>query len=387
MENSRLKHVCLQIILNGLIAGIIAILGFLSQFLAENYDNTILPLYIPAGFSFYFLYKKSKYNAIGVFMGTFIEAHMFLNRFPVPFPGSMILTATFVSVANTIQPLFACLVIEKYCQNQDLLHDTKTFGLFLLSTVTFCLCAGIIGPLALILGKYLDVALLFPSILSWTVSDAAAVIIISPVLIYLRKFKESRIRNAKRLEIIAFLVCTSIFQVIILLCPFLLISKFNFDYLVILLIAWAVIRFSVLDSLIHVIGISISTIVGLYIENSHFLQSDLEYSLIMVQIYLIVVAFMNLLMVCMISERKRYLQKLKTYSKDLEKDVEQALSKIKKLTGILPICSKCKKIRDENGEWLVLEQYIDQHSEAQLSHGYCDECMEKSLEELDNYSS
>ncbi|MHA1673832.1 MAG: MASE1 domain-containing protein [Promethearchaeota archaeon] len=373
MEHSRTKSIWFQIILNCLITGIIAILGIMSQYLATNYENIVLPLYIPAGFSYYFLYKKSKFNAIGVFLGTFVEAYINLGIFPVPFPGSLVITSILISVANTVQPLFACLMIEKYCQNHDFLYDIRSLSLFFLSTIIFCLCAGVIGSFALILGNYVDISFLFPTIFSWTVSDVAAIILISPVLIELKSFRLEPNTFGRKVEFLAFLVCTSLFQLLVLIYPA---NEFNFDYFVIILITWTVFRFSKQFSLIHVFSISISIIAGLYTGKSHFLQSDFGYSLLMVQLYLFVIAFTNLLMICLITERKRY-------SQDLEEEVEQALSKIKILTGFLPICSSCKKIRDEDGDWHRLENYIDRHSEAKFTHGYCPECMENTLKELD----
>ncbi len=58
-------------------------------------------------------------------------------------------------------------------------------------------------------------------------------------------------------------------------------------------------------------------------------------------------------------------------------ELSAASQEIKTLTGLLPICMDCKKIRDDSGYWNQLEQYLDEHSEAELSHGLCDECMEK----------
>lgn len=57
--------------------------------------------------------------------------------------------------------------------------------------------------------------------------------------------------------------------------------------------------------------------------------------------------------------------------------LEKALSEIKTLRGIIPICMHCKGIRDDKGYWNQLEKYIVDHSEAQLSHGICEKCMEK----------
>lgn len=48
---------------------------------------------------------------------------------------------------------------------------------------------------------------------------------------------------------------------------------------------------------------------------------------------------------------------------------------VRLLTGLLPICSFCKKIRNEANEWIQLEQYISDHSEAQFSHGLCPDCL------------
>ena len=55
-------------------------------------------------------------------------------------------------------------------------------------------------------------------------------------------------------------------------------------------------------------------------------------------------------------------------------ELKEALSNIKVLKGLLPICSTCKRIRDDNGSWSQFEFFIDTHSEAQFSHGMCPDC-------------
>lgn len=67
-----------------------------------------------------------------------------------------------------------------------------------------------------------------------------------------------------------------------------------------------------------------------------------------------------------------------------EKDnLQKALDEIKILRGILPICSHCKKIRDDKGFWKPIESYISDHSEAEFSHGICQECAEKFYPDMD----
>jgi CheY-like chemotaxis protein len=58
-------------------------------------------------------------------------------------------------------------------------------------------------------------------------------------------------------------------------------------------------------------------------------------------------------------------------------ELEAALKRVKQLQGLLPICSYCKKVRDDSNYWQRVEHYISEHSEVQFSHGICPECFEK----------
>ena len=58
-------------------------------------------------------------------------------------------------------------------------------------------------------------------------------------------------------------------------------------------------------------------------------------------------------------------------------ELRQALDQVNRLSGLLPICSSCKKIRDDGGYWTQIETYISEHSEAQFSHGLCLDCARK----------
>ncbi len=63
--------------------------------------------------------------------------------------------------------------------------------------------------------------------------------------------------------------------------------------------------------------------------------------------------------------------------KELIDRLQAALAEVKKLSGFLPICSHCKKIRDDQGYWKQIETYIQEHSEAEFSHGICPECLKE----------
>lgn len=71
-----------------------------------------------------------------------------------------------------------------------------------------------------------------------------------------------------------------------------------------------------------------------------------------------------------------------TNEQETRAKLEDTLAKIKKLSGIVPICSHCLKIRDEKGAWQRTEAYIEQHSDAQFSHGICPDCVNENYSEL-----
>jgi PAS domain S-box-containing protein len=63
-------------------------------------------------------------------------------------------------------------------------------------------------------------------------------------------------------------------------------------------------------------------------------------------------------------------------------ELRNALTQIKTLRGLLPICAACKKIRDDRGSWKQIEEYIRAHSEVEFTHGICPECVQKLYPEL-----
>lgn len=102
-------------------------------------------------------------------------------------------------------------------------------------------------------------------------------------------------------------------------------------------------------------------IIGLANKEGDFTEDDVEIASVFGE--LAAIALQN----------SRYLELLneKTHS------LENALADIKTLKGIVPICMHCKGIRDDKGYWNKLEQYISEHTEAQLSHGICEKCLQK----------
>lgn len=77
---------------------------------------------------------------------------------------------------------------------------------------------------------------------------------------------------------------------------------------------------------------------------------------------------------------------------DIHEDVEGRAAKARlaeleltRLAGLLPICASCKRIRDDAGYWQSVEQYVTEHSDARFTHGLCPGCMDRALDDLDDW--
>ncbi len=64
-------------------------------------------------------------------------------------------------------------------------------------------------------------------------------------------------------------------------------------------------------------------------------------------------------------------------------ELQSALDMVNKLSGLLPICSYCKRIRKEENRWQQLEAYLSEHSEAEFSHGVCPDCFELARKDFE----
>lgn len=91
------------------------------------------------------------------------------------------------------------------------------------------------------------------------------------------------------------------------------------------------------------------------------------------------------LTICFAVYSWRRLVEVQNYEMLLEKqnlELKKALQEIKTLQGLVPICSSCKKIRDDKGYWHQVESYVAEHTMAHFTHGICPECMQKLYPEL-----
>lgn len=97
------------------------------------------------------------------------------------------------------------------------------------------------------------------------------------------------------------------------------------------------------------------------------------------------IAFHNLRHKSMVKSLQKTKKELEKYQNNLEIIIEKRTAEIKTLSGLLPICMHCKKIRDDGGYWNEIESYISQRSSSTFSHGICPVCAKHHYPDIDIY--
>ncbi len=104
------------------------------------------------------------------------------------------------------------------------------------------------------------------------------------------------------------------------------------------------------------------------------IHSSHQYSSIAFGIWNTIIRLFSFLIIAYATSKIRLLL---AKERETTEKLRDALSQVKTLSGLIPICASCKKIRDDKGYWNQLETFIQEHSEAEFSHGFCPDCMKK----------
>jgi hypothetical protein len=99
--------------------------------------------------------------------------------------------------------------------------------------------------------------------------------------------------------------------------------------------------------------------------------------ILLISIPSVAISYLHHSLIAKVDELNENSTELKNTYEDFKREVQErrkSEEKFKYLSGLLPICASCKKVRDDAGYWKQIEVYIEDHSEAQFSHGLCEEC-------------
>lgn len=147
------------------------------------------------------------------------------------------------------------------------------------------------------------------------------------------------------------------------------------------MLRWVLHRFGAMGGILLIAGISVSVSLMvtaaatyLYHREEHLVYA-LKVATICPLLVAVPVSYVYIRLLQKLDKRERALV-------ESNEKLQSALSEVKELSGMLPICASCKKIRDDKGYWNQIESYIRDHTRAEFSHGICPDCAKELYSEL-----
>ncbi len=212
----------------------------------------------------------------------------------------------------------------------------------------------------------------------WWIADAVAVLVVAPMILTWAAERANLgeiLRSSRGLEYAALLLGTMLATEAVYggLLP----APLNVPALVLPFLLWSAFRFGPPAAAATIFVIAM---VGIWQTSQGrgpyaALAASPSERLLRGQATLCVISLSVLALAATVAERKEA-ERQRT---KLIAELEQALAEIRTLRGLIPVCAWCKKIRNDQGFWQGLEEYLHAHTEAEFTHGLCPECLEMQL--------
>ena len=172
-------------------------------------------------------------------------------------------------------------------------------------------------------------------------------------------------------------------------------------------VMWAALRFGLKGATAAVVVAVAFALWGVLHGEGPFAEPRFAVGMVFFYGYAASLAVTGLLLAAATTERRRSAEELARIGQDLDirvrertadlqeelvrrrraqEELQSALHNVKTLSGLLPICASCKKIRDDGGYWTQVERYLTEHTQAQFSHGLCPECFASLYPEFSDRS-
>ena len=230
---------------------------------------------------------------------------------------------------------------------------------------------------------------------TWWVADAMGILVGGALLLSWSVRSEQLGTSLRTVEAVALLL--SLFPIAFLIYGGVLPEEFSHSltFLTFPFVIWAALRFGQRGATATVALTIAVAIWGTVRGGGPLANQSFNVAIVFFYGYTAAVAVTGLLLGAATTERRRYAEELQRIGFDLEirvserttalqeeltrrrriqEDLQDALTNVKTLSGLLPICSSCKRIRDDHGYWTQVERYLTEHTQAQFSHGLCPEC-------------
>ena len=302
----------------------------------------------------------------GIFLGAFLTN--------LATAGS-VATSFSIAVGNTLEGMLGAYLINRFAGGRRIFDRTQdVFKFACLAAMISTLVSATGGVTSLAIAGFAKWSEYRAIWLTWWLGDAAGDLVVAPLLILWALSVRVASSKWRLLEFVLLLLCLFLMGQVVFGGVFPSgMTNYPLEFLCFPILIWAAFRFGQREAATAIFLLSGIAIWGTLRGFGPFVQPKQNESLLLLQAFMGVTAVMILALATLVSERKR----AEANRENLVLDLQGALSRIKTLKGLLPICSVCKKIRDDKGYWNHMESYIRHHSEADFTHGICPSCAQK----------
>jgi len=279
-----------------------------------------------------------------------------------------IITTIGITTGNTLEAFAGAYLVRKYANGVNTFDHPKNFLTFVIvAAIMSTTISATLGVTSLCLtgiaawGNYGTIWL------TWWLGDATSDLLVAPLLLLCSVRRPWRWTIPRALEgmilmLFLILVGQGVFSNLL---PFGG-GHYPLEFASIPIILWAAFRFDQREISVGMFILSGFAVLGTLSNHGPFIRDSQQESMMLAQFFSGFMAIMALTTGAVVAERSK-----------LTQDLQEMLARVKALSGLLPICAWCKKIRNDGGYWQEVEAYIHDHSDAAFTHGVCPDCLEK----------
>ncbi|OLC37661.1 MAG: hypothetical protein AUH81_05845 [Candidatus Rokubacteria bacterium 13_1_40CM_4_69_5] len=282
-------------------------------------------------------------------------------------------TSMGIAAGNTLEGVVGAYLVNRFANGPRALGRPRDiFKFALLAGIVSTTVSATIGVTSLTLGGFANWATYGSIWWTWWLGDAAGALIVAPLLLVWsanRRWRWPRDQGWEALLLVLSLLLVG--QVVF--GGWLPIGANNspLEFLCIPFLVWVAFRFGQREAATASAALSGLALWGTLHGFGPFARGTPNESLLLLQAFMGTISVTTVAVAAVVAERRA-----------AEKQQEGLIDSLKTLRGLLRICSYCNKIRNDQGAWVRLEAYIQEHSEAKFTHGLCPECARQHYPQL-----
>jgi integral membrane sensor domain MASE1 len=282
-------------------------------------------------------------------------------------------TSMGIATGNTLEGVVGAYLVNTFANGSRALDRARDiFKFAVLAGVVSTTVSATVGVTSLTLGGFASWAAYGSIWWTWWLGDAAGALIVAPPLLVWsvnRRWRWPREQGWEALLLVLSLLLVG--QVVFGGWLPTGINNSPLEFLCVPLLVWAAFRFGQREAATATVALSALALWGTLHGFGPFARGTPNESLLLLQVFMGTIAVTTMTVAAVVAERR-----------DAEKQREGLMDSLKTLRGLLRICSYCNKIRNDQGLWIRLEAYIQEHSEAKFTHGLCPECAQRHYPQL-----